>query len=490
MCVDDFTPNPYVSDPVGWVQTQLNEYLWSKQREIMESIRTNRYTAVQSCHGAGKSFVASRSVSWWLSVHPPGDAFAVTTAPTAPQVSAILWREIRKAHRKGQLQGYVTSGTVPEWKLDDGEPIGYGRKPADTDQAAFQGIHARFPLIVVDEACGVPRMLFDAVDSLATNEDARVLAIGNPDDPSTHFNEICKPGSGWNVIRIDALASPLFTAEACAPFPELVALMEREGIPYSTEHVPADLLPMLVSPMWVNERILRWGAESPIFTAKVRGLFPDVSEDTLITPKMIREAQERHLDPGPWKILGVDVARFGSDRTVFCLATGGRRRIVGDYSKLDTTETTGKVLAAVRKLGVHEVRVDGVGVGGGVVDQLAHTENVDFDLIDMQAGGATNDPTRFANARAEWYWHLRELFENDLIDIDPADDQLAAQLGVLKFEHDGKGRIKIESKDSMKRRGLPSPDRADVLMIASAAEVEDGLYVDEEIVDRRTISPV
>ena len=74
------------------------------------------------------------------------------------------------------------------------ELVAFVRKPADHDQSAFQGIHALRPLILVDEVCGVPKSIFDAVDALATNSNARVLAIGNPDDPASHFAQICTPG--------------------------------------------------------------------------------------------------------------------------------------------------------------------------------------------------------------------------------------------------------------------------------------------------------
>jgi hypothetical protein len=486
-CVSELTPSPYLGDPVGWVHDKLGEFLWSKQRQILESLRDNRYTAVQSCHGAGKSFVSSRAVAWWLSTKTAGDAFAVTTAPTAPQVSAILWREIRKAHKKGELHGYITQGTIPEWKLADGESIGYGRKPADYDQSAFQGIHSRYPIIVIDEGGGVPKSLFDAVDALATNSDARVLCIGNPDDPSSHFAKICQPGSGWNVIKIDALESPLFTREACEPFPELVALMESEEIPFSTEEVPEELLPMLVSPMWVAERIKRWGAKSPIFEAKVRGLFPEIGDDILITPRMIREAQERSLNPENWKVLGVDVARFGTDRTIFCIRSGPVARIKKDFAKLDTVEVTTKVLGTAKAERIDEIRVDGVGIGGGVVDQISAKG---FDVIDMQAGGSPENGDLFMNARAEWYWYLRQRFETGQIDLDPEDDELAAQLGAIHYAYDAKGRIKIESKQDMKKRGMPSPDRADALMLTAAESDEPGTYVDERLVAARGISPV
>jgi hypothetical protein len=468
----------YVRDPAGWVRDKLSEHLWSKQREIAESVRDNRYTAVQSCHDAGKSFCASRLVAWWLSVHPDGDAFAVTTAPTAAQVSAILWREIRRAHRKGGLPGYTTQGAVPEWKLADGELIGYGRKPADEDQAAFQGIHALHPLIVVDEAGGVPKNLFDAVDALATNENARVLAIGNPDAPSSHFASVCKPGSGWNVIRIDGLQTPNMTAEALAELPELAELFARLGLEAVNEDVPDNLRPLLLSPLWVTERIHRWGVESPIFTAKVRGEFPDIGEDVLIPPSWIRAAQERTCDPGSYAVLGVDVARFGSDRSVFMLRRGPVARVVGDHAKQPTTATTGQVVVVKREHGVNEIRVDGVGVGGGVVDQLLE---LGHDVVDMQAGSGAVDNEHFLNARAEWYWALRKRFEAGDMDLDPADDALAAQLGSIKYKFTSRGQIQIESKVDMKKRGLPSPDRADALMLtAGAVAPMDELVEDPE----------
>jgi hypothetical protein len=94
-------------DPSAWAQDKLGGHLWSKQRAIMASLVANRRTAVQSCHGAGKSHVAGLAASWWIDTHPPGEAIVVSTAPTYPQVHAILWEEIRRNHRKGKLPGRV-----------------------------------------------------------------------------------------------------------------------------------------------------------------------------------------------------------------------------------------------------------------------------------------------------------------------------------------------------------------------------------------------
>ncbi|MFI6296844.1 hypothetical protein ACIBEJ_35005 [Nonomuraea sp. NPDC050790] len=459
---DSAEPNPYLNNPVGWVKDRLGGHLWSKQREIAESIVTNRRTAVKSCHNAGKSFLAAQIACWWIDVHPPGEAFIVSTAPTYPQVHAILWEEIRKAAKNpaGEpLPGRVLQSD--EWKLDGGVLTGWGRKPADNDQHGFQGIHRRFVLVILDEACGIPEQLWVAVEAITTSADCRILAIGNPDDPNTEFGNVCKPGSGWNTIRISGLDTPNFTDE---PFPE-------------------HLRPLMLSPEWVDDKRRRWGESSPRYVSKVLGEFPEVGDDTLISPRWIEAAQQRALPPGPVNVLGVDVARFGSDRSVFCLARGSVARVVGDYSHARTTETTGKVIAAKREHHVHEIRVDGVGVGSGVVDELLEAGH---DVLDMQSGAGAIDREHFANARAEWWWGLRERFEAGDIDLDELDDELAAQLGTIKYKYTARGQVLIESKDDMKKRGLPSPDRADSVMLAYAHvpppdEIIDGDTIDDDL---------
>src|SRR5262249_55451908 len=159
------------TDPVLWCQQRLGETLWSKQKDILYSVRDYRKTAVMSCHEIGKSFLAGRIVAWWLDVWPPGEAFVVTSAPTGAQVQAILWKEIGRAHAKGNLRGRVTQ---TEWHLrmpaGNEELIAFGRKPSDYSPTSFQGIHARRVLYVFDEACGMPGSLWEAADSLIAND--------------------------------------------------------------------------------------------------------------------------------------------------------------------------------------------------------------------------------------------------------------------------------------------------------------------------------
>lgn len=439
--------HPYAKDPVGWAESK-GIFLWSKQKEILRAAAAHRYVAVPSCHDSGKSFIAAVLVCWWLDVHPVGDAFVVSTAPSDVQVKSILWREIQSLHREYNLNGRITLDAQWYMGADERTLVAYGRKPqayANSDQAmqAFQGIHAEFVLIIVDEACGVPEWLFTAADSLATNEAARVLAIGNPDDPASHFEKVCRPGSGWFTIWISAKDTPNFTGE----------------------WVPAKLRRLLLSKQWVRERIKRWGKRSARFISKVLGRFPQVSTDTIISPSLVLAAHARDLSGemiGADDQYGVDVARFGTDESCIYHNRGGVIRLRWSAHKMPTTETTGNVLRVLDEDDVEleeiPVVVDEVGVGSGVVDMGIERG---LRIIPFNAGARAMRPHKFANRGAEAWWAFKLLMEEGLIDLDPEDEDLASQLQSRKYKTDSAGRIHIESKDDMKKRGLPSPDRAD-----------------------------
>jgi hypothetical protein len=455
----DPRPDLYVTDPVAWVEDRLQETLWSKQREIAESVVDNRYTAVQSCHGPGKSFTASRLASWWLETHPPGEAFVVSTAPSFNQVRGILWREIGRAHRRGGLVGRVNQ---TEWLIGP-ELVGMGRKPQDYDQDAFQGIHARYVLVILDEACGIPKNLWDAVDTLVTNDDSRVLAIGNPDDPTSHFAEVCKPGSGWKHFKISAFDTPNFTGE----------------------DVPEALRQLLVSKTWVEERKKRWGEGSPLYVAKVLGEFPEAGSDALIPLAWIERARERELRMTDPIELGVDIARFGDDETVIAARWGPVARALEAAHKQDTMTTAGRVVRALKQVGAAVAKVDVIGIGAGVVDRLAELRR---PVLGLNSGAEAADREQFANARTEWYWGLRDRFEQEDVDLDPGDEDLAAQLAGLKYKITSRGQVQVETKKEARARGLPSPDRADAVMLAFARPLPEGLIVEHE--EDQRISPV
>jgi hypothetical protein len=188
-----------------------------------------------------------------------------------------------------------------------------GMKPPTTRER-FQGLHARYILILLDEACGIPMSLWTAVKTLMTNDNARCLAIGNPDDPGSEFANICKPSSGWNTITIDAFSSPNFTGE----------------------YVPPDVAENLVTPLWVDDRRKDWGEGSPLWQSKVMAEFPDVSDEYLITPAMIQKGILCDLPGLNTTRYGVDVARFGDNKTVVYRNREGQLRLEDSWGMSDT----------------------------------------------------------------------------------------------------------------------------------------------------------
>jgi hypothetical protein len=440
----------YRDDPIRWTEQRLGEFAWSKQREIMTSVLGERRTAVQSCHGIGKSHIASRIVAWWLDVHEPGEAFVVTSAPTYAQVRAILWRYIRQVHRKANLQGKVNQ---TEWSLD-GELVAFGRKPADHDEAAFQGIHARRVLVVLDEACGIPEQLWIAADSLTTNAGCRLFAIGNPDNPASHFRKVCQPGSGWAVTTVSAFDSPNLTGE----------------------QVPADLGELLISRTWVEEKAAEWGVDNPIYISKVLGQWPPDDPNSVVRASDVALCRVgSDMVPTPDELLpvelGVDVGG-GGDETVIRERRGpvaGREwRHHSDRSE----EIAPLILHAIRETAATAVKVDRIGVGAGLIGELRnmHSDGLHTArVVAVNVAERAHDEVRFANLRAQIWWEIgRGNSERRLWDLSTMDnaDTTCAQLLAPRWTTDTKGRILIEPKDEVIKRLGRSPDNADALLLA------------------------
>jgi hypothetical protein len=441
--------DPYVDDPVGWVHHEADSETWSKQDEIYKSVRDHRYTAVKSCHGPGKSYTAANVVSWWLSTRK--DPFAITSAPTSHQVRTILWREIRRAKKHADLPGKISQGQVPEWKLND-EIVAFGRKPADyldpmEAAAAFQGIHALNLLVVLDEGSGIPDWLADACENLITNENSRLLIIGNPDNPMSYFAKAFRPGSGFNKIKISAFDTPAFTGEP----------------------VSEELSKKLTSRIWVEERKKRWGVNSPLYKSKVLAEFPDITDDTVFTPKMITDAitNDRSRAATTTKgRYGFDIARMGADESVVYQNRNGYIRQVAKWSKADTMESVGNFRrlnkTASPKQALPAV-VDINGLGAGVFDRL---RELGYPVIPFNGGEKAYQPLKYKNRRAESYWEARNMFEEGLIDIEELDEDLQAELLEVHFKTTSTGQTQIEAKEDIAQRLGRSPDRADAFVMS------------------------
>ena len=441
-------------DPVDWASRKAGINLWSKQQEIIRSIAGNRRTAVQSGHGIGKSLTASVAACWWIDTHPPDQTLVVTTAPSVKQVHAILWEEIRKIHKTAGLPGEVQ---ISDNWLIGGRLVGFGRKPQDHDRDAFQGLHRKYLLVILDEAAGIPEWLWGSARDIATGEHCRMLAIGNPTDPSSYFRKVCRPDSGWNVIKVSVFDSPNFTGEP----------------------VEKTVSEDLTSWKYIEDAKRDLGEGSPMWKARVEGEFPDVDEFSVIPLGWIYQAQERWVQwdeagrpvSSDWRrIIGADIARYGNDKTCFAERIGDAfltPRIMPRTDTMGTASLLGRELN--RERGDIAV-VDTNGVGAGVYDAIkkANHAALGVNVGNRTSMKDTSGQIEFYNVRAAVYWKMREALDpaRSPTIMLPPDDDLASDLSTPHWKTMPGGKIVIESKDDIRKRLNRSPDRGDAVCLA------------------------
>lgn len=447
------------ADPAAWMKMWLGADLWSKQIEIAESVRDNRRTAVKSCHGSGKSFLAARIVLWFLHAHP--GSMAITTAPTFNQVQNVLWRQLRSAHASARrpLLGrcmQTTYDIAPDW-------YGLGFKADDTAADRFQGFHAENALVVIDEAAGVVEPVFDALDAVMTSESARMLLIGNPTNPQGTFREAFHTArSLYHGITIAAADTPNVQAGQT-------------------------LRPYLITQQWIDDAITRHGEDSPYVQSRVYANFPSLGDNTLIPLAWLESAAERRIEEsdGPFEA-GLDVARHGSDENALCVRRGPVVLAEYTWSGMDTMETVGKVRNILTEYpGLSVLKVDAIGVGAGVFDRLREQN---YPVVEVNVGTRSSDPEKYLNLRCEIWWDLRERFREGNI-AGPIDEITLGQLSGVRYKYDSRHTHPvIESKDESRKRGVKSPDRAEALLLAFANRLPVAIYEDVELPDDERVA--
>jgi hypothetical protein len=437
------------NDPATWARDRAGVHLWSRQRDIAQSIEDNKRTAVQSAHGIGKSFLAATLAAWWTDTHDPSETMVVTTAPSMDQVHAILWEEIRGLHDRAGLPGVVQR--TDRW-LVGGRLVGMGRKPPDYSESAFQGIHRKYVLVILDEACGIPSWLWTAVETITTGPHCRILAIGNPDDPNSHFRRLCQGAPGWKSFKISCFDSPNFTGE----------------------DVPDNLRDLLTSVDWADDRRAEWGEDNPLYVSKVLGEFPSdhpwgvVRMSDLYACRL--EAPRTGAELLPVE-LGVDVGG-GGDETVIRERRGMRAGREWK-AKTDKPEMISRMLlGAIRESGAGAVKIDSIGVGAGVVGEMRNLRELGAHkarIHGVNVSEKASDPERYYNLRSQLWWECGRLAAEDrAMDLSGMDnaDSTVAQLLEPHYAHDLRGRVKVELKDEIRKRLGRSPDNAEALLLA------------------------
>lgn len=463
----------YQTDPEAWVSDVLGRRWYSKQHVMGEKFMANERLAIKSANGCGKSYWLAEMVGWWSSVWPREEALAIISAPTADQIDRVVFKYLKDNYGYAAAAGLGLPGRITdsrEWVYNDElgqkQYLAFGKRPKDTDiVSSFQGTRKLRTLVALDEGGGIPADLFTAAEAVATGSESRIVTIGNPDKLGTEFHKIFTDNAlkaDWAHETISAFDLPSLTGEMVYP-----------GDPVKQ----AELIKGLTSPKWVEHKKRAWGENSARYKSKVLGEFPDTDDFSFFAQSDIDNARETIILPDSEMpiVLGVDLAAKGDDESALYRADygnneenesviGARIRKVQMWSKAATTESSTRTHDWAIKLGARDVVLDATGLGEGIFDTVLARAGDQYNVLGAKGAWASSDPTRWLNARAEWYDRLREGMRLGKVDIDPEDKELIDEFLVIQYGFTPKGQIFIESKKDMKKRGVDSPDRLDAVV--------------------------
>lgn len=436
------------NDPVAYCKEALGFEPWSRQAEILQAIAKYDRVTVRSGHKVGKSRSAVAAALWFCQTR--AGARVPMTSASFNQVKHVLWRELKMLHRtsKQPLGGHLHEDPQTGLVFKDANEI-FGFSTRDAERAA--GISGANMLYIVDEASGVHEPIFEAIEGNRAGG-AKILMFSNPTQTSGSFYESHNAKRElWHTIHISSEESPNIGAGK-------------------------RLIPGLAMIEWIEEKKLDWGEDSPIYQVRVKGEFPTQGTRNVIALALIDACRIRHqdLDIAPVDItgrleLGVDVARYGDDETSIASRRGKVAYPIETMRSMDSIQVAGAVVRTVKRMvrpgeifGIPRVKIDVIGVGSGVYDQLK--SRTDMDVVAINSSETANSPEEYVNRRTEMYFVLRDWMSSGA--AIPEDSKLEGELAAPLYDFDGKARYRMESKDEIKARLKRSPDRADALALS------------------------
>ena len=463
--LEDFAK--YASDPVGFILNELHadpEMFWHRQREIAELVRDRRYVAVRSCNGLGKDWLAARLALWWVYCRR---GYVLVTGPTERQVKHVVMGQVRRAfNAAADLPGDLYELAL---RLDGADEMGI-LAFTSTDASKLTGLHASRLMVLITEAQGIEPLVWEGAFSNVTGAESKILAVGNPLQPSGKFFEVSRSRI-WSAVKISALEHPN-------------VVQQREVIPGAVGQEFIDLM------------AAEYGAGSGVYASRVLGEFPDEAEDTLCQRSWILAANER------WQALrgarregaalfALDPARYGPDASVLAVRYGDLIEAFVTWNQLNTVETAERVVAEMGRYGItttsaapdiwtelcgarwaegagYSLTVDEPGIGSGVVDVLRAMK---LNVTPYNGGRTPSraaDAARFRDCRTRDFFGLRRRFELGTIAVPP-DEKLADELCAMRWRISAAdGKVEIEAKGELRARLGRSPDRSDSLAMAFA----------------------
>lgn len=442
-------------NPVGFAHEVLGLRTWRRQRQVLNAIRDHDEVAVRSGHKVSKTKTAVIAALWWVCTRTLG--FVVVTATTFAQVKSVFWKELRVTFRdsKIKLPGELHLDPATGYKISEGRGIvGISTDKAES-MAGFSGPEMLF---IADEASGVATTIFEAIEGNRAADGTKLLMTGNPTQTSGTFFEA-------------------FTKKRDLYHPDALIHISSEETPNITgEEEP---IPGLAGPKWLEKKRKDWGVNDPRYQVRVLGNFPSRDPYAVIPFEAILKAHERWavLDAPPINELlhiGVDVARFGDDDSVIQPRRGcwcPKPNVIHGQDTKAIAQMVRIVAKSLRR-GSEPIRVkvDGIGVGAGVVDELRDKEanekaGVELEVVDINVSEVADDQDKYPNLRSQLWFDAAKWIETEAA-LEP-DDEVESDLLAPRYTFDPKARQVVESKKEIKKRIGRSPDRADALVLAA-----------------------
>lgn len=424
----------YGADAVGFVRDILGADPDPWQEELLAAISNGeRRISVRAGHGVGKSTVAAWAMIWHMVCRFPQKS--VVTAPTAGQLFDALFAEVKlwinrlPAPIRSLFE--ATTEKVVLKAAPEASFISARTSSADRPEA-LAGIHSDHVLLIVDEASAVPEAVYESAAGSMSGHSACTILIGNPTRNSgLFFRTHHQLASEWKTMHVSCL---------------------------DNRRVAKDFVKQISD---------TYGPDSSAFRVRVLGEFALRDDDTLISADLVDSAMGRDivLDEKEPIVYGVDVARYGDDRSVLCKRQGNVVLEFKTWQGLDLMQLTGAIVNEAKMDEPAEICVDSIGLGSGVADRLRELGHVVRD-VNVSEASAMNPQA--AKLRDELWLAVKDWLNARACRI-PKLDELRQELVAPTYTFTSNGKIKVEGKQDMKRRGMRSPDTADALCLTFAS---------------------
>jgi len=433
--------------PDKWQQRVLARI----QRRLQQGVSPIRIGA-RAGHGVGKSAMIAWLIHWFASTRP--NPQIVVTANTKNQLDTKTWRELAR-WKPRVINGDWFEWSATRYKLKGCEDTWYASAIpwSKHNPQAFAGTHERHVMVILDEASEIAPEIWETIEGALTTQGAIMVACGNASSTSGKFADIWgRLKKYWDTFQIDG----------------------REA--------------MMTDKNLIDQWAETYGEDSDFFRVRVKGMPPKQGAKSLISREKALEAQARdikdsHVNPSAPLIMGVDIARQGGCDNVILLRKGPKvSKDMRIFQERDLMKTAGIIAHQINTYRPDVCFIDAVGMGAGVLDRLIQMGH--DCVVGVHAGDSPDEKEVFFNRRIEMWYRMAEWIPTaDL----PQNDRLIDELTAPEFYFDAKSKMRLESKDEMERRGVPSPDIADALALTFAYAVpvrqqDDHALVEPEVV--------